>query len=151
MPKDLFVADVLAGKSVLTSGGLGLEISKALAGKGATVHICGRRANVLEAAAKEIGEHAHWHGHNVRDPELVDTIMKILLHIKGLTGLINNAAANFIASTKGLSPRGCRAITSTVVESGQHLAQPRAFSDLNRLSDEQCDAAREAIKASNRD
>lgn len=33
-----------------------------------------------------------------------------------LTGLVNNAAANFIAQTKELSPRGYRAVTSTVMD-----------------------------------
>jgi NAD(P)-dependent dehydrogenase (short-subunit alcohol dehydrogenase family) len=124
MPNDLFVADALAGKSVLVTGGgsgLGLEISKALAGKGATVHICGRRANVLEAAAKEIGEHAHWHVCDVRDPDSVDAMIEAVWKFGPLTGLINNAAANFIAPTKGLSPRGYRAITSTVMDGSFHV------------------------------
>lgn len=124
MPKDLFVADALAGKSVLVTGGgsgLGLEISKALAAKGATVHICGRRANVLEAAAKEIGEHAHWHVCDVRDPDSVDAMIEAAWQIGPLTGLINNAAANFIAPTKGLSARGYRAITSTVMDGSFHV------------------------------
>ena len=46
MSQDIFRDDALAGKSVLVTGGgggLGLEISKALAAKGAKVHICGRR------------------------------------------------------------------------------------------------------------
>src|SRR3546814_12266709 len=54
---DIFRTDVLAGKSILVTGGgsgLGLEISKALHAKGATVHICGRRASALEAAAAAI-------------------------------------------------------------------------------------------------
>jgi NAD(P)-dependent dehydrogenase (short-subunit alcohol dehydrogenase family) len=33
-----------------------------------------------------------------------------------LTGLVNNAAANFIAPTKELSPKGFRAVTSTVLD-----------------------------------
>ena len=38
-----------------------------------------------------------------------------------LTGLVNNAAANFIAPTKDLSPRGFRAITSTVMDGSFHV------------------------------
>src|SRR6202789_2265778 len=38
-----------------------------------------------------------------------------------LTGLLNNAAANFIAPTKDLSPRGFRAITSTVMDGSFHV------------------------------
>ena len=38
-----------------------------------------------------------------------------------LTGLVNNAAANFIAPTKDLSPRGFRAVTSTVMDGSFHV------------------------------
>ena len=54
MSMDIFRDDALAAKSILVTGGgggLGLEISKALAAKGAKVHICGRRPQVLEEAA----------------------------------------------------------------------------------------------------
>ena len=37
-----------------------------------------------------------------------------------LTGLVNNAAANFIAPTKDLSPRDRRAVTSTVMDGSFH-------------------------------
>ena len=38
-----------------------------------------------------------------------------------LTGLVNNAAANFIAPTEDLSPRGFRAVTSTVTDGSFHV------------------------------
>ena len=53
MSTDIFRDDAPAGKSILVTGcgGLGLEIGKALAAKGAKVHICGRRPAALKAAA----------------------------------------------------------------------------------------------------
>jgi NAD(P)-dependent dehydrogenase (short-subunit alcohol dehydrogenase family) len=119
MRTDIFNADVLAGKSILVTGGgsgLGKEISKALVAKGATVHICGRRAEVLAEAAAEIGGAIHTHVCDIRDADSIDAMIDVIWAIGPLTGLVNNAAANFIAPTKDLSPRGFRAITSTVMD-----------------------------------
>jgi NAD(P)-dependent dehydrogenase (short-subunit alcohol dehydrogenase family) len=128
MSMDIFRPDALAGKSILVTGGgsgLGKEISKALAERGATVHICGRRAQVLEAAAQEIaapgGAKIHTHVCDIRDADQVDRMMEAIWQVGPLTGLLNNAAANFIAPTKELSPRGFRAVTSTVMDGSFHV------------------------------
>jgi NAD(P)-dependent dehydrogenase (short-subunit alcohol dehydrogenase family) len=127
MSTDILRSDVLAGKSILVTGGgsgLGKEISKALAAKGAVVHICGRRPQVLEAAAAEIGAEggaAHWHVCDVREPAQVEDLFERAWAVGPLTGLVNNAAANFIAPTKDLSPGGYRAITSTVMDGGFYV------------------------------
>lgn len=128
MSMDIFRPDALAGKSILVTGGgsgLGKEISKALAERGATVHICGRRAQVLEAAAQEIaapnGARVHSHVCDIRDADQVDRMMEAIWQVGPLTGLLNNAAANFIAPTKELSPRGFRAVTSTVMDGSFHV------------------------------
>ena len=122
MGEEIFRIDVLAGKSVLVTGGgsgLGKEIAKALAAKGAVVHICGRRATALEACANEItasGGAAHSHACDIRDAAQIDAMLQAIWSVGPLTGLVNNAAANFIAPTKDLSPGGFRAITSTVMD-----------------------------------
>lgn len=121
---DIFRADVLAGKSTLVTGGgsgLGKEIATALAASGSTVHICGRRAVVLEGAAAAIGHDVHWHVCDIRDADAVDAMMAAIWAVGPMTGLVNNAAANFIAPTKDLSPRGFRAITSTVMDGSFHV------------------------------
>src|SRR3546814_4836124 len=41
--------------------------------------------------------------------------------VRPVTSLVNNAAANFIGATKTLSPRGFRAITSTVMDGSFHV------------------------------
>ena len=128
MSMDIFRPDALAGKSILVTGGgsgLGKEISKALAEKGAVVHICGRRAQVLESAAQDIApsESARVHTHvcDIRDADQVEKMMEAIWSVVPLTGLLNNAAANFIAPTKDLSARGFRAVTSTVMDGSFHV------------------------------
>jgi NAD(P)-dependent dehydrogenase (short-subunit alcohol dehydrogenase family) len=116
---DVFRPDTLAGKSILVTGGgsgLGKEIAKALIAKGATVHICGRRAKVLAEAAAEIGGAIHTHMCDIRDADSIDAMITEIWAIGPLTGLVNNAAANFISPTKDLSPRGFKAVTSTVMD-----------------------------------
>ena len=123
MAKSLFRDDALAEKRVLVTGGgsgLGREIATALAAHGAAVHICGRRAELLEATANEIGEKTGGtvvpHVCDIRDPDAIDVMVGDIWTHGPLTGLLNNAAANFIAPSKQLSPRGYRAITSTVMD-----------------------------------
>jgi NAD(P)-dependent dehydrogenase (short-subunit alcohol dehydrogenase family) len=123
MNMDIFRTDALAGKSILVTGGgsgLGKEICKALGAKGAAVHICGRRASVLDEAVREIAAcgtaPVFSHVCDIRDADHVEAMMAAIWEIGPLTGLVNNAAANFIAPTKDLSPRGFRAITSTVMD-----------------------------------
>jgi NAD(P)-dependent dehydrogenase (short-subunit alcohol dehydrogenase family) len=125
---EVFRPDLLSGKSVLVTGGgggLGKEIGKALAAKGAAVHICGRRGTVLEAAAEDIraDSAAKVYGHicDIRDADSVDRMIADIWAIGPLTGLLNNAAANFITPTRTLSPRGFRAVTSTVMDGTFHV------------------------------
>ena len=121
---DIFRDGVLAGKSTLVTGGgsgLGKEIARALTAAGGVVHICGRRAGVLQEAAAAIGGEVHWHVCDIRDADQVEAMLDAIWAIGPLTGLVNNAAANFIAPTKELSPRGFRAITATVMDGSFHV------------------------------
>ena len=123
MSADVFRDDALRDKSILVTGGgsgLGKEIGKALAAKGAKVYICGRRPQVLEEAVAEISKAgpkpASYRVCDIRDADGVDAMMEAIWADGPLTGLVNNAAANFIAPTKELSPRGFRAVASTVMD-----------------------------------
>jgi NAD(P)-dependent dehydrogenase (short-subunit alcohol dehydrogenase family) len=120
----LFSADALTGKRILVTGGgtgLGKGVAGFLALHGAQVHLWGRRREVLEAAAAEINARcgavrAHVQPVDIRKADAVDAAVGQIWDEHGpLTGLINNAAANFIAPTKDLSPRGFEAVTSTVM------------------------------------
>ena len=121
----LFDKNALAGKRILITGGgtgLGKGMAKHLAQHGAEVHLWGRREAVLKEAVDEINQacgaqRAFFQPVDIRQYDLVDAAIAAIWEKHGpLTGLINNAAANFIAPTKDLSPRGYEAIRSTVMD-----------------------------------
>jgi NAD(P)-dependent dehydrogenase (short-subunit alcohol dehydrogenase family) len=115
----IYDRNVLGGKRILITGGgtgLGRGVAGRLVAHGAQVHLWGRRLNVLQEAAAEIGDGAHVRTVDVRDADAVDAAVASIWEEHGpLTGLINNAAANFIAPTKDLSARAFDAIASTVM------------------------------------
>ncbi|MEU0466051.1 MULTISPECIES: SDR family oxidoreductase [Amycolatopsis] len=119
--KSVFAPDLLEGKRVLITGGgtgLGRGVARHLADHGAQVHLWGRRESVLAEAAAEAGKPGavHYQTVDVRKADLVDAAMDEIWSAHGpLTGVINNAAANFIAPTKTLSARGFEAVSSTVM------------------------------------
>ncbi|BCH23454.1 oxidoreductase [Mesorhizobium sp. L-8-10] len=118
-----FRSDVLKGKRILVTGGgtgLGKEMSVGFAAHGAHVAICGRREQVLEDACKEIerrsGGTAEYRIVNIRDAEAVDAMVADLWTGGPLTGLVNNAGANFIAPTESISHRAYDAVRATVMD-----------------------------------
>lgn len=125
---ETFSPQLLAGKRVLITGGgtgLGRGVAKHLVDHGAQVHLWGRRESVLAEAAAEASVtrpgSVHIHAVDVRDYDNVDETMGAIWSDHGpLTGVLNNAAANFIAPTKDLSPRAFRAVTSTVMDGSFH-------------------------------
>ena len=119
----MFDAAVLKGKRILITGGgtgLGKEMAIGFAAHGASVYICGRRKEVLDQAAQDIrarsGGQASALLANVRDPDSIEAMMTSIWEDGPLTGLVNNAAANFLAPTESLSPRGYEAVRSTVMD-----------------------------------
>ncbi|TPG36509.1 SDR family oxidoreductase [Mycolicibacterium hodleri] len=121
--RDIFSPEVLADKRILITGGgtgLGRGVGARLADHGAEIHIWGRRESVLAEAAVEIGRGSgapvHYQTVDVRDSASVDAAIEQIWTCHGpLTGLLNNAAANFIAPTATLSQRAFEAVTSTVM------------------------------------
>ncbi|WP_063016590.1 SDR family oxidoreductase [Nocardia nova] len=128
MTDTTFAPTLLSGKRILITGGgtgLGRGVARHLVEHGAEVHLWGRRDAVLAEAAAEASTSrpgaAHYQTVDVRDYDSVDATMDRIWSEHGpLTGVINNAAANFIAQTKDLSPRAFQAITSTVMNGSFH-------------------------------
>jgi len=116
-------AKALTGKRILITGGgtgLGKEMALGFSTQGADVVLCGRRPDVLEAAAVEIaaktGGRVTTVVANVRDPASVEAAVETAWSVGPLTGLVNNAGANFISPTKDITPRGYEAIRATVMD-----------------------------------
>jgi NAD(P)-dependent dehydrogenase (short-subunit alcohol dehydrogenase family) len=112
---------LLAGERILVTGGgtgIGRMIASGCAALGAKVIICGRRQGVLEEAAAAINEAAPGAVSiavcDIRSEDSINTMLDAIWVDGPLTGLVNNAAGNFISRTEDLSVKGFEAITNIV-------------------------------------
>jgi NAD(P)-dependent dehydrogenase (short-subunit alcohol dehydrogenase family) len=118
----MFKDALFSGKRILVTGG-GTGLGKAMAERflalGAEIFICGRRKQVCEDTARELtkahGGKVHAFGVDIRDAAAVDAMVEDIFADGALTGLVNNAAGNFISRTQDLSPRGFDAIANIVM------------------------------------
>lgn len=118
----MFQTDLLGGKRILITGG-GTGLGKGMAQRflelGATVHICGRRQEVLDQTARELAmtapDRIHTHPCDVRDLERVEEMVSAIWAGGGLDILVNNAAGNFLARTEELTPGGFNAVLGIVL------------------------------------
>lgn len=118
----MFKDGLLKGKRILVTGGgtgLGKEIATRYLQLGAEVWIAGRRGPVLEDTARAMmaahGGTVRTHSVDIRDAQAVDAMVQRIWDEAGpLTGLVNNAAGNFISPTKDLTPNGFNAIANIV-------------------------------------
>jgi NAD(P)-dependent dehydrogenase (short-subunit alcohol dehydrogenase family) len=116
----MFRSDLLAIKRALITGG-GTGLGKAMAQRflelGATVHICGRREEVIEQTASELGVHGPIHAIacDVRNPDAVEAMTDSIWSEGPLDILVNNAAGNFIARTEELSARAWESVIGIVL------------------------------------
>lgn len=113
----MFEKGLLAGKRILVTGGgsgLGASMGRRFAELGAELVICGRRLELLEAAANQIrsefGGKVSAIRCDIRDGANVDALMDAIWRDGPLDVLVNNAAATFIAQTEHMSFRAADAI-----------------------------------------
>jgi NAD(P)-dependent dehydrogenase (short-subunit alcohol dehydrogenase family) len=127
----MFRPGLMDGHRILITGGgtgLGKVMAEACLMLGAEVYVCGRRGGVVEATAKELMDA---HGGKVvgvacdiRVPEAIEDMMDRIWADGGpLTGLVNNAAGNFISRTEDLSPRAFDAISNIVFRGSFFVTQ----------------------------
>ena len=63
------------------------------------------------------------YGVDIRDAAAVDAMIEEIFRDSPLTGLVNNAAGNFISRTEDLSPRGFDAIANIVMHGTFYVTQ----------------------------
>src|SRR3981189_544634 len=125
--KTMFEKNLLAGKRILITGGgsgLGAAMGRRFVELGAELIICGRRLELLEAAAAQmrgaLGGRAPPIRCDIRDGASADAMMETIWRDAPLDVLVNNAAATFIAQTEHLSFRAADAILAPTLHGAMY-------------------------------
>lgn len=113
----MFQPNTLQGRKILVTGGgsgLGLAMAKGFVGLGASVVICGRDEQKLEAAKAsfEKPDMVTPVTCDVRDAAAVEAMFDA---VWPLDGLVNNAAGNFYACSEDLTPNGFKTVVDIVL------------------------------------
>ncbi len=118
----MFAPGIFKGHRILITGGgtgLGREMAAKFLALGADLYICGRRKGVVDQTAAELmaahGGSVKAYQVDIKDAQAVDTMIQWIWDDGGpLTGLVNNAAGNFISRTEDISINGFNAIADIV-------------------------------------
>src|SRR5215813_15289942 len=123
----MFEKGLLKGKRILVTGGgsgLGAAMGRRFLELGAELLICGRRLDVLEAAADEMRRASNGKVTvfrcDIRDGAAVDAMMDAIWREAPVDVLVNNAAATFIAQTDQLSFRAADAILAPTLHGAMY-------------------------------
>ena len=127
----MFQNTLLAGQRILVTGGgtgLGRAMAERFLGLGADIAICGRRVAVCEETAAQWrtqfpGRRIDTFGVDIRNAQSVEEMVESLWAGGGLTGLVNNAAGNFVSPTEALSPRAFDAVANIVFHGTFYVTQ----------------------------
>ena len=113
-PSRVFVGGALEGRVAIVTGGgtnLGKAAAAELARCGASVVVAGRRAEILESAADEIGEHCSWVAADIRERAGAEEIITTALERFGRVDFVlNNAGGQYMVPAEGLTTKGWRAV-----------------------------------------
>jgi len=128
----VFAPGMLEGTAALVTGGgtgLGKASALELARCGARVTIAGRRAEVLEAAAEEIGAGAtgavQWVAGDVREREGARRLVEAALERGGgrLDVLVNNAGGQYFSPAELIAGKGWQAVWRLNVDGVLNMAE----------------------------
>ena len=127
----MFQNQLMAGQRILVTGGgtgLGQAMAERFLALGADIAICGRRKSVCDATAQGWRERfpqrrIDTFGVDIRIAQNVQDMVDALWATGGLSGLVNNAAGNFISPTENLSPRAFDAIANIVFHGTFYVTQ----------------------------
>ena len=100
--------------ALVTGGGtnLGRAAAAELVRCGARVVIAGRRAEVLEATAAELGASCSWVAGDIREPSGAEAIVDSVRQRHGrLDLLLNNAGGQYFVPAEGITAKGWNAVT----------------------------------------
>lgn len=132
LPVDLF-----QGRTVFVTGGgsgINLGIARSFAALGARVAICGRTADKLEGARRELealGARVFTAAVDVRDYDLLaDAIERARRDLGPISVLVCGAAGNFLCPSEKLSPRGFRSVVDIDLIGSFHACRA-AFTQLS--------------------
>ncbi len=128
----VFADGALEGQVALVTGGgtnLGKAAAAELARCGASVVIAGRRAEVLEETAAEIGERCSVVAGDIRNQEGAESIVRETVDRHGkLDFLLNNAGGQYFVPAESITAKGWAAVQRLNV--GGTLAMCQAAYDL---------------------
>ncbi len=127
----MYLSNLMQGQRILVTGGgtgLGRAMAEQFLALGADVAICGRRQSVCDETAAAWraqfpGRRVDTFGVDIRVATAVEEMVDSLWQTGGLTGLVNNAAGNFISPTEALSPRAFDAIANIVFHGTFYVTQ----------------------------
>ena len=116
----VFAAGLFEGQVALVTGGgsgIGLSTARELAALGASIAICGRKLDKIDAAIGELGKEGLPADRmlggscDIRDPEAVALFVGTVLERFGkIDVLVNNAGGQFPSPASAMSPKGWEAV-----------------------------------------